>query len=132
MSNGPVIGIDLGTTNSVVAVADQPGGRVLAGSDGVTLIPSVVFMSNCAWEELTPDEQTALTTAAHNSMMSHGEEWKIASDKAIEDAQSEMGVEIHQVDKAPFIEAVQPMYDEAASANPEIGTLIEQIRASAP
>ena len=42
MSNGPVIGIDLGTTNSVVAVADQPGGRVLAGSDGVTLIPSVV------------------------------------------------------------------------------------------
>ena len=42
MSNGPVIGIDLGTTNSVVAVADQPGGRVLAGSDGVQLIPSVV------------------------------------------------------------------------------------------
>jgi len=42
VSNGPVIGIDLGTTNSVVAVADQPGGRVLAGSDGVTLIPSVV------------------------------------------------------------------------------------------
>ena len=42
MSNGPVIGIDLGTTNSVVAVADQPGGRVLAGSDGARLIPSVV------------------------------------------------------------------------------------------
>jgi molecular chaperone DnaK len=32
----------LGTTNSVVAVADQPGGRVLAGSDGAKLIPSVV------------------------------------------------------------------------------------------
>ena len=42
MSNGPVIGIDLGTTNSVVAVADQPGGRILAGSDGLQLIPSVV------------------------------------------------------------------------------------------
>ncbi|MGB5545711.1 MAG: Hsp70 family protein, partial [Polyangiales bacterium] len=42
MSSGPVIGIDLGTTNSVVAVADQPGGRVLADSDGVTLTPSVV------------------------------------------------------------------------------------------
>ncbi|MBW2375820.1 MAG: Hsp70 family protein [Deltaproteobacteria bacterium] len=42
MSNGPVIGIDLGTTNSVVAVADQPGGRILAGSDGLKLIPSVV------------------------------------------------------------------------------------------
>ncbi len=42
MSNGPVIGIDLGTTNSVVAIADQPGGRVLADSDGLMLIPSVV------------------------------------------------------------------------------------------
>ena len=42
MSNGPVIGIDLGTTNSVVAVADQPGGRILAVSDGLQLIPSVV------------------------------------------------------------------------------------------
>ena len=42
MSSGPVIGIDLGTTNSVVAVADQPGGRVLSGSDGLQLIPSVV------------------------------------------------------------------------------------------
>jgi len=42
VSNGPVIGIDLGTTNSVVAVADQPGGRVLADGDGLQLIPSVV------------------------------------------------------------------------------------------
>jgi molecular chaperone DnaK len=42
VSSGPVIGIDLGTTNSVVAVADQPGGRVLSGSDGLELIPSVV------------------------------------------------------------------------------------------
>jgi molecular chaperone DnaK len=42
VSNGPVIGIDLGTTNSVVAVADGPGGRVLAGGDGAKLIPSVV------------------------------------------------------------------------------------------
>ena len=41
MSNGPVIGIDLGTTNSVVAVADKNGARVLTGEDGA-LIPSVV------------------------------------------------------------------------------------------
>ena len=41
MSNGPVIGIDLGTTNSVVAVADQNGARVLSSEDGA-LIPSVV------------------------------------------------------------------------------------------
>ena len=41
MSNGPVIGIDLGTTNSVVAVADQNGARILSDESGA-LIPSVV------------------------------------------------------------------------------------------
>jgi molecular chaperone DnaK len=41
VSNGPVLGIDLGTTNSVVAVADKSGARVLSCSDGM-LIPSVV------------------------------------------------------------------------------------------
>ncbi len=41
MSNGPVIGIDLGTTNSVVAVADTNGARLLSGEEG-SLIPSVV------------------------------------------------------------------------------------------
>jgi molecular chaperone DnaK len=41
VSKAPVIGIDLGTTNSVVAVADQSGARVLTGDDGA-LIPSVV------------------------------------------------------------------------------------------
>ena len=42
MSKGPVIGIDLGTTNSVVAIADGNGARVLTGKDGSNLIPSVV------------------------------------------------------------------------------------------
>jgi len=42
VSKRPVIGIDLGTTNSVVAIADQPGGRVLADGEGSKLIPSVV------------------------------------------------------------------------------------------
>ncbi|MEM8606463.1 MAG: Hsp70 family protein [Myxococcota bacterium] len=42
MSKGPVIGIDLGTTNSVVAIADDKGARVLAGKDGSNLIPSIV------------------------------------------------------------------------------------------
>ena len=38
----PVLGIDLGTTNSVVAVADDEAIHVLSGADGQRLIPSVV------------------------------------------------------------------------------------------
>ena len=42
MSHGPVLGIDLGTTNSVVAVADDAQARVLPTELGHRLIPSVV------------------------------------------------------------------------------------------
>lgn len=38
----PVLGIDLGTTNSVVAVADGSPTQVLADADGYRLVPSVV------------------------------------------------------------------------------------------
>ncbi len=38
----PVLGIDLGTTNSVVAIAEPGGVRVLRDEDGNTLVPSVV------------------------------------------------------------------------------------------
>lgn len=40
--SAPVLGIDLGTTNSVVGVADDAGVRVLPTQDGESLIPSVV------------------------------------------------------------------------------------------
>ncbi len=37
-----IVGIDLGTTNSLVAVCDAAGPRVLAGDGGSALVPSVV------------------------------------------------------------------------------------------
>ncbi len=40
--NDPIVGIDLGTTNSLVAICDESGPRVLAGVDGSRLLPSVV------------------------------------------------------------------------------------------
>ncbi len=42
MSQGPILGIDLGTTNSVVAIADETQARVLPTELGHRLIPSVV------------------------------------------------------------------------------------------
>lgn len=38
----PIIGIDLGTTNSLVAYCDEHGPRILEGPDGQRLLPSVV------------------------------------------------------------------------------------------
>ncbi|GAB4156077.1 MAG: Fe-S protein assembly chaperone HscA [Planctomycetota bacterium] len=42
MSEGAVIGIDLGTTNSLAAVRTDKGARVLRDRDGEALIPSIV------------------------------------------------------------------------------------------
>ncbi|GAB4193990.1 MAG: molecular chaperone DnaK [Phycisphaeraceae bacterium] len=38
----PIIGIDLGTTNSLVAYCDERGPRILEGPDGQRVLPSVV------------------------------------------------------------------------------------------
>jgi len=44
LNEAPIVGIDLGTTNSLVAVADERGPRVLAGPGGESdaILPSVV------------------------------------------------------------------------------------------
>jgi molecular chaperone DnaK (HSP70) len=41
-ASDPIVGIDLGTTNSLVAVCDAAGPRVLPDADGHALLPSVV------------------------------------------------------------------------------------------
>ncbi len=41
-ANDPIVGIDLGTTNSLIAYCDAAGPRVLADSSGASLMPSVV------------------------------------------------------------------------------------------
>ncbi len=43
---GPIVGIDLGTTNSLVAIVEGGKPRVLKSSDGKSLIPSVVSFAD--------------------------------------------------------------------------------------
>ncbi|WP_417427096.1 TRAP transporter substrate-binding protein [Hoeflea sp.] len=126
-------GVVDGAENNPTALTTARHGEVSKhfSLDEHTMIPSVVFISTCAWDGLSEEEKIALSTAARNSMNFHSAEWKKASDAAIAEAQSEMGVEVHQVNKTPFIEAVQPMYDEATEGNPELAKLIDQIRAAA-
>ncbi|WP_116133977.1 TRAP transporter substrate-binding protein [Tropicimonas sp. IMCC34043] len=116
--------------NNPTALTTARHGEVVTdfSLDEHTMIPSVVVISNCAWKALTPDQQQALKTAAMESMQFHRVEWNKASDAAIEQAQSEMGVKVHEVDKAPFVEAVKPMYDEVAGQSPEVADLIERIQ----
>ena len=43
--SGHIVGIDLGTTNSLVAFMDLTGPRIIPGADGDKLVPSVVSVS---------------------------------------------------------------------------------------
>src|SRR5271169_2813692 len=44
-STGHIVGIDLGTTNSLVAFMDLTGPRIIPGDDGDKLVPSVVSIA---------------------------------------------------------------------------------------
>jgi molecular chaperone DnaK len=44
-SSGHIVGIDLGTTNSLVAFMDLTGPRIIPGTDGDKLVPSVVSIA---------------------------------------------------------------------------------------
>ena len=44
-SSGHIVGIDLGTTNSLVAFMDLTGPRIIPGDDGDKLVPSVVSIA---------------------------------------------------------------------------------------
>ena len=41
-----IVGIDLGTTNSLIAYMDNGTPRVIPGSDGETIVPSIVGMTD--------------------------------------------------------------------------------------
>ncbi len=99
--------------------------------DEHTMIPSVVIISKCAWEALTPDQQEALRTAAGEAQKMHSADWAATARAALETAQATMGVSVNSVDKAPFITAVAPMHEEAAARSPELAAIIAEIKALA-
>ncbi|MGS4945818.1 TRAP transporter substrate-binding protein [Meridianimarinicoccus sp. RP-17] len=119
--------------NNPTALTNARHGEVSShfSLDEHTIIPSVVVISNCAWDDMTPDQQEAMRTAAAEMQVRHGEDWGKVSDAALEEAQADMGVTIHEVDKAPFVAAVQPMFDEVAAQSDAVAALIERIQALA-
>lgn len=96
-----------------------------------TIIPSVVVISECAWDNMTADQQQAMRQAASEAQAFHSESWNKIALAALETAETEMGVEINEVDKKPFIDAVMPMHDEVANQSEELADLISRIKAVA-
>ena len=60
-----VVGIDLGTTNSLVAFMDLTGPRIIPGADGDKLVPSVV--------SINPNGETVVGNAARELLLTQPE-----------------------------------------------------------
>ncbi|MGA2600733.1 MAG: Fe-S protein assembly chaperone HscA [Bryobacteraceae bacterium] len=60
-----IVGIDLGTTNSLVAYMDLTGPQIIPGEDGSKLVPSVV--------SIAPDGSVVVGNAAREMLLTHPE-----------------------------------------------------------
>jgi molecular chaperone DnaK len=60
-----IVGIDLGTTNSLIAYMDLTGPKIMPGPDGSKIVPSVV--------SIAPDGQVGVGNAAREMLLTHPE-----------------------------------------------------------
>ncbi|MGV2622538.1 UNVERIFIED_CONTAM: TRAP transporter substrate-binding protein [Halobacillus marinus] len=95
-----------------------------------TIIPDVLIINKETWEGLTEDQQKAFQEAAQEATAYHTEMWDKSIEEAVKEAE-EMGVEFYDVDKAPFIEAVQPMHD-TFKEDPKMAEVMEEIESLKP
>ncbi len=65
-----VVGIDLGTTNSLVAFLDLTAPKVIPGADGSPLVPSVVYFPAAGEPIVGALAQQSLLTDPHNTVYS--------------------------------------------------------------
>ena len=81
--------------------------------DGHTRIPDVLLIGTIAWNNLTPQQQQWLQTAADESAIAQRELWAAATQKAREEAEAE-GVTVYEVDVESFAAKVKPMLDQVS------------------
>lgn len=95
--------------------------------DEHTMVPDILVISTKAWDKLTPDQQQAIQTAAKESTLMMKDLWSAAEQEELK-AIDAMQVQVIEVDKKPFQEAVQPMFDQLKKTDPDTYEVIEQIK----
>lgn len=96
--------------------------------DEHTRIPDILVISSQIWNSLNEEQQDIIKEAAVESTEYQKGVWDEAIAEARSQAEDEMGVTFHQVDKAPFREAVQPMLKEYKEKYPEVKKLLNSFK----
>jgi tripartite ATP-independent transporter DctP family solute receptor len=93
------------------------------------IVPEVLVMSKASWDKLSPEDQAIVRQAARDSVPYMREQWA-AREAASEEKVRASGVEvITEINKAPFIEAMVPVYDTYVTTD-ELKDLVARIQAT--
>jgi len=92
------------------------------------IIPECLCMSLKTWEKLTPEQQEIVMAAGRASADMQRELWAEREAASMETVEAG-GVIVNTVaDKAPFQEAMTPVYDAFLEDNPDLADLVSLIR----
>lgn len=92
-----------------------------------TAVPDILFISLETWNRLNEDQQEIIQRAANESAVYQRELWQQATEEALDAVRAD-GVEIITPDKQPFVEKLQPMYEQFMQESDELKYYIEKIR----
>ena len=94
------------------------------------IIPECLCMSLKTWDKLTPDQQTILKEAGRASAELQRGLWAEREAASMETVKAG-GTEVNTIaDKAPFQEAMAPVYEAFLAANPDLSDLVEMMRSA--
>nr|WP_231514982.1 TRAP transporter substrate-binding protein [Oceanobacillus salinisoli] len=81
---------------------------------GHQIVPDMVIMNAKRFNQFSDEQQAIIEEAAKESTLYHEEVWAESIKRQTEIAKNEMGVNFIEVDKTPFINAVQPLHEQYA------------------
>lgn len=125
-------GVIDGAENNVTALRDHGEVAKYYSFDEHTRIPDVVVISAKVWNSMTEEQQEIMKTCAQEATDEYKIAWENFENEVLDLATNKYGVElVRDVDTAAFQGAVQPIYDDLKTSDPEVYEIVEQIRAAA-
>src|SRR6202162_5097203 len=126
MSNNRIVGIDLGTTNSLVAFMQGASPVVIPGEDGVNLVPSVVALDESDKIIVGNAARRYLIETPERSVYSI----KRLMGRGVEDIQDELGLfPFRLADDLQSGEVIRIKLGERTFTTPEISAfLLRQLK----